>query len=251
MYYVKLANISLNLCLDLHVNIQAIIFDLDNTLTHRDLTTQAYSRYLAEYYAPALAQVEPDKIIEIVRRIDNGGYPKKELLTHGSIAASVAYALLQELSWSNPPSLDELAQFWFSQFGRFAVEMPAAEQVLTQLKDEGYQLAIVSNGGHDTRLNIIHGLGFQDYFDEIISSGLIGISKPNPEIFLHTAAQLAVSPQQCLYIGDHPVNDIQGATQAGMHALWMQGFHPATANIQYKIQQLPEILKHLQVLNQA
>ena len=59
------------------MTIQAVLFDLDNTLTHRDLTTQAYSRYLAEYYAPALAQVDSDKIIEIVRRIDNGGYPKR------------------------------------------------------------------------------------------------------------------------------------------------------------------------------
>lgn len=231
--------------------IQAVLFDLDNTLTHRDLTTQAYSRYLAEYYAPALKQVEPDKIIEIVRRIDNGGYPKKELLTHGSIGASAAYALLQELSWLNPPSIDELAQFWFSQFGRFAVEMPAAEQVLTQLKTEGYQLAIVSNGGHDTRLNTVRGLGIEPYFDEIISSGLVGFNKPQPEIFQITAERLGVRPPQCLYIGDHPINDVQGATEAGMHALWMQGFHADAEHIQYKIQQLPEIFAHLQLLNQA
>jgi putative hydrolase of the HAD superfamily len=231
--------------------IQAVLFDLDNTLTHRDLTTQAYSRYLAEYYAPALKQVESDKIIEIVRRIDNGGYPKKELLTHGSIGASAAYALLQELSWLNPPTIDELAQFWFSQFGRFAVEMPAAEQVLTQLKDEGYQLAIVSNGGHDTRLNTIRGLGIETYFDEIISSGLVGFNKPQPEIFQITAERLSVQPAQCLYIGDHPINDVQGATEAGMHALWMQGFHADAEHIQYKIQQLPEIFAHLQLLNRA
>ncbi|WP_314099550.1 HAD family hydrolase [Acinetobacter lwoffii] len=231
--------------------IQAVLFDLDNTLTHRDLTTQAYSRYLAEYYAPALKQVESDKIIEIVRRIDNGGYPKKELLTHGSIGASAAYALLQELPWLNPPSIDELAQFWFSQFGRFAVEMPAAEQVLTQLKDEGYQLAIVSNGGHDTRLNTIRGLGIETYFDEIISSGLVGFNKPQPEIFQITAERLGVQPAQCLYIGDHPINDVQGATEAGMHALWMQGFHADAEHIQYKIQQLPEIFVHLQLLNRA
>lgn len=231
--------------------IQAVLFDLDNTLTHRDLTAQAYSRYLAEYYAPALKQVDSDKIIEIVRRIDNGGYPKKELLTHGSIGASAAYALLQELSWLNPPTIDELAHFWFSQFGRFAVEMPAAEQVLTQLKDEGYQLAIVSNGGHDTRLNTIRGLGIETYFDEIISSGLVGFNKPQPEIFQITAERLGVQPAQCLYIGDHPVNDVQGAKEAGMHALWMQGFHADAEHIQYKIQQLPEIFAHLQLLNQT
>jgi len=232
------------------MKIRAVLFDLDNTLTHRDLSIQAYSRYLAEYYAPALAQVEPDKIIEIVRRIDNGGYPKKELLTHGSIGASAAHALLQELSWLIPPSIEELAQFWFSQFGCFAVEMPAAEQVLTQLKDEGYQLVIVSNGGHDTRLNTIRGLGIEPYFDEIISSGLVGFNKPQPEIFQITAERLGVQPAQCLYIGDHPINDVQGATEAGMHALWMQGFHADAEHIQYKIQQLPEIFAHLQLLNQ-
>ena len=246
----KLANISLILCLDLHVNIQAVLFDLDNTLTHRDLTAQAYSCYLAEYYASAFAQVEPEKIIEIVRRIDNGGYPKKELLTHGSIGASAAYALLQELSWLNPPSIDELAQFWFSQFGRCAVEMPDAKQVLEQLKSQGYQLAIVSNGGHDTRLNTIRGLGIADYFEEIISSGLVGFNKPQPEIFQITAQRLGVLPEHCLYIGDHPINDIQGAKNAGMHALWMQGFHPDAEEIQYKIQQLPEIFTYLQRLNQ-
>lgn len=232
------------------MKIRAVLFDLDNTLTHRDLTAQAYSRYLAEYYAPALAQVEPEKIIEIVRRIDNGGYPKKELLTHGSIGASAAYALLQELSWLNPPSIDELAQFWFSQFGRCAVEMPDAKQVLEQLKSQGYQLAIVSNGGHDTRLNTIRGLGIADYFEEIISSGLVGFNKPQPEIFQITAQRLGVLPEHCLYIGDHPINDIQGAKNAGMHALWMQGFHPDAEEIQYKIQQLPEIFTYLQRLNQ-
>ncbi len=250
MYCVKLANISLNLCLDLHVNIQAIIFDLDNTLTHRDLSVQAYSRHLTAHYNAHLIQADIAKVTEIVRRIDNGGYPQKELLTHGSIGASAAYALLQELSWLSPPSIDELAQFWFSQFGRFAVEMPQAKQVLEQLKARGYRLAIISNGGHDTRLNIIKGLGFGHYFDEIISSSLVGISKPHPEIFLHTAERLTVLPEQCLYIGDHPINDIQGAKNAGMHALWMQGFHPDAEEIQYKIQQLPEIFTHLQRLNQ-
>ena len=231
------------------MTIRAVLFDLDNTLTHRDLTVQAYSRYLAEHYASAFLQVEPEQIIEIVRRIDNGGYPKKELLTHGSIGASAAYALLQELSWLKPPSLDELAQFWFNQFGRFAVEMPNATQVLTQLKSEGYRLAIVSNGGHDTRLNTIRGLGIADYFDAIISSGLVGVSKPNVEIFQMTAKKLGVLPEHCLYIGDHPINDVQGAENAGMHALWMQGFHPDADEIPYKIQQLPEIFTHLNRLN--
>ena len=228
------------------MTIRAVLFDLDNTLTHRDQSILAYSQHLANTYQQQLQQVEISQIQSIIRRIDNGGYPKKELLTHPSIAASVAYALQQELNWNSLPDFEELTQFWFQQFGLSAVAMPGANHLLADLKQQGYKLAVVSNGGHATRLTILQGLGFSHYFDEIISSELVGISKPNPEIFLHTSRQLDVAPQHCLFIGDHPVNDIQGATQAGMQALWLKGFHEAEDHKSINtIQNLAEIKQYL------
>src|SRR5690606_29318634 len=228
------------------MTIRAVLFDLDNTLTHRDQSILAYSQHLANTYQQQLQQVEISQIQSIIRRIDNGGYPKKELLTHPSIAASVAYALQQELDWNSLPDFEELTQFWFQQFGLSAVAMPGANSLLAGLKQQGYKLAVVSNGGHATRLTILQGLGFSHYFDEIISSELVGMSKPNPEIFLHTSRQLDVKPQHCLFIGDHPVNDIQGATQAGMQALWLKGFHKAEDHKSINtIQNLAEIKQYL------
>lgn len=228
------------------MTIRAVLFDLDNTLTHRDQSILAYSQHLANTYQQQLQQVEISQIQSIIRRIDNGGYPKKELLTHPSIAASVAYALQQELNWNSLPDFEELTQFWFQQFGLSAVAMPGANHLLAELKQQGYKLAVVSNGGHATRLTILQGLGFSHYFDQIISSELVGISKPNPEIFLHTSRQLDVAPQNCLFIGDHPVNDIQGATEAGMQALWFKGFHEAEDHkLMNTIQNLAEIKQYL------
>ena len=228
------------------MTIRAVLFDLDNTLTHRDQSIAAYSQHLADHYQHQLQHDESNLIQSIIRRIDHGGYPKKEYLTHPSIAASVAYALQQELSWNSLPDLDELSQFWFQQFGLSAVAMPGAKSLLTELKQRGYKLAVISNGGHATRLNILQGLGFSHYFDEIVSSGLLGISKPNPEIFLHTSRQLGISAQHCLYVGDHPVNDIQGATDAGMTAIWLEGFHDAGAHRPInRIQNLAEIKQFL------
>ena len=228
------------------MTIRAVLFDLDNTLTHRDQSILAYSQHLAHTYQQQLQHDQISQIPSIIRRIDNGGYPKKELLTHPSIAASVGYALQQELTWSSLPDLDELTQFWFQQFGLSAVAMPGANSLLAELKQQGYKLAVISNGGHATRLTILQGLGFSHYFDEIISSELVGISKPNPEIFLHTSRQLDVAPQHCLFIGDHPVNDIQGATQAGMQALWLKGFHETEDHKSMNtIQNLAEIQQYL------
>ncbi|CAB1222819.1 HAD family hydrolase [Acinetobacter bouvetii] len=226
--------------------IQAVLFDLDNTLTHRDQSILAYSQFLAQTYQHQLQHADISLIQAIIRRIDNGGYPKKEWLTHPSIAASVAYALQQELSWNSLPDFDELTQFWFQQFGLSAVAMQGASQLLTELKQAGYKLAVISNGGHATRLTILQGLGFSHYFHEIVSSELAGLSKPNPEIFLYTCQKLAVEPEHCLFVGDHPVNDVQGAMAAGMQALWLQGFHPATDHQPvHTIQHLAEIKKFL------
>lgn len=228
------------------MTIRAVLFDLDNTLTHRDQSILAYSQYLAETYQHQLQSEQITQIQAIIRRIDNGGYPKKELLTHPSIAASVAHALLQELKWHSLPELDELTQFWFQQFGLSAVAMQGANQLLSELKQQGYKLAVVSNGGHATRLTILQGLGFSHFFDEIVSSELVGISKPNPEIFLYTSQKLDIAPEHCLFIGDHPVNDIQGAICAGMNALWLQGFHDLEVSQEIaRIQSLAEIKQFL------
>lgn len=228
------------------MTIRAVLFDLDNTLTHRDQSILAYSQYLAQRYQHQLQSEQITQIQAIIRRIDNGGYPKKELLTHPSIAASVAHALLQELKWHSLPELDELTQFWFQQFGLSAVAMQGANQLLNELKQQGYKLAVVSNGGHATRLTILQGLGFSHFFDEIVSSELVGISKPNPEIFLYTSQKLDIAPEHCLFIGDHPVNDIQGAICAGMNALWLQGFHDLEVSQEIaRIQSLAEIKQFL------
>ena len=66
--------------------IRAVLFDLDNTLTHRDLSIEAYSRYLHQAYAQSLAHDQVITITAIIKKIDQGGYPQKELLTHPSIA---------------------------------------------------------------------------------------------------------------------------------------------------------------------
>ncbi len=234
------------------MTIQAVLFDLDNTLTHRDQSVQAFSCHLLKAFNSQLshehAADEAQKTIDIIRRIDNGGYPKKEYLTHPSIAASVAYALIQELNWDVPPSLETLTEFWFEQFGLSAVAMPGASSLLEQLKQRDYKLAVISNGGHATRLKILEGLGFRHYFDEVFSSESVGIAKPKAEIFLHSCTQIKTKPQQSLYIGDHPINDYQGATDAGLKALLLNGFHPideTTGDNLNLIEHLEEVLTYL------
>jgi len=55
---------------------------------------------------------------------------------------------------------------------------------------------------------------------------------------------LGIAPERCLFIGDHPVNDVQGALGAGMQAILLEGFHLADTDqlmVSNRIQQLDQI----------
>ena len=66
------------------MNIQAVIFDLDNTLTHRDQSIVRYAQNFLQYYSSCLVEQVTSSVslleqtINIIRRIDQVGYPKKE-----------------------------------------------------------------------------------------------------------------------------------------------------------------------------
>lgn len=50
------------------------------------------------------------------------------------------------------------------------------------------------------------------------------VAKPHREAFLSIAAQLDVAPEQCVFVGDRIWDDVYGAQQVGMRAVWIP--HP-------------------------
>ena len=58
-------------------------------------------------------------------------------------------------------------------------------------------------------------------FDVVVVSGDIGIYKPDRRIFDEAIRRAGIENSQALYVGDHPVNDIQGALGADMKAVRM------------------------------
>ena len=66
----------------------------------------------------------------------------------------------------------------------------------------------------------IHQLGFADLFDPILISGREGLRKPDPRIFKRALQRLGVPPAQAWYVGDHPDDDVRGAFEAGLTAVW-------------------------------
>ncbi len=64
------------------------------------------------------------------------------------------------------------------------------------------------------------------FFNVILVSEAVGYRKPHPKIFEQALSKLKVKPDEAIYVGDSPVEDIAGAKKAGMRTVFVQSqFH--------------------------
>lgn len=95
---------------------------------------------------------------------------------------------------------------------------PETLGVLKELRESELELGIISN--FDTRLfTVLRGLGLADLFDTVTISSLARAAKPAPRIFRLAVEKHAVAPQDALHVGDSVREDVEGARQAGLHAV--------------------------------
>ena len=61
-------------------------------------------------------------------------------------------------------------------------------------------------------------LGVSDWFDEVVTSDDVAVGKPAPDVFLHAAKLLGVTPLKCLALDDAPAG-VLAAQRAGMQVV--------------------------------
>ena len=105
---------------------------------------------------------------------------------------------------------------------------PDATEVLFTIKNMGLKLGLISNTsmtpGYAFR-EFLNEHRLLEYFDILIFSDEVLISKPSKNIFQLTLAELNVSPGQTVHVGDHPITDVNGANLAGLGSIWIEGFY--------------------------
>ncbi|QOW01845.1 HAD family hydrolase [Rhodococcus pyridinivorans] len=92
---------------------------------------------------------------------------------------------------------------------------PGAAPVLNALRDLDIMLGVVSNSD-GTLLEELDRWSLRGYFEVIVDSTVVEVSKPDPGIFRIAVDQLQVSAEECWYVGDHIVNDVVGGMAAGI-----------------------------------
>ncbi|MDX1414449.1 MAG: HAD family hydrolase [Candidatus Promineifilaceae bacterium] len=99
--------------------------------------------------------------------------------------------------------------------------------VLEALRQNGYKIGLVTNSMMPMWMRDIELQAYDiiDYFDVRLTSGDVGFMKPHPRIYHQALKRLNVQPQHALFVGDRPANDVAGANAAGMISVWMSPPH--------------------------
>jgi len=96
-------------------------------------------------------------------------------------------------------------------FAGLVLEEPMFAAVATA-RIAGLKTALLSNSWG---MSLYPRERFSEMFDVVVISGEVGLRKPDPRIYELTTERLAVRPDRCVFVDDHP-GHLVAANEAGM-----------------------------------
>ncbi len=85
-----------------------------------------------------------------------------------------------------------------------------------------YPLVLVTNF-YGNMHSVLDEFGLSHLFKDVIESAVVGIRKPDPEIFRLGVHALGLELQETIMIGDSPDKDILPAQRVGCQTVWLRG----------------------------
>ena len=199
--------------------VKLITLDLDNTLWDVDrIIIQAEAdmvAWLRTHVPQSLAHYQKDVLNEIRQQVFAKHADKSHDLSF--MRVQLLFEVMQRAGLKTAQAR-KMAQQAFDVFyeGRNRVVLfPGAQNMLQELSQR-YDLYALTNGNAN-----IHKAGLTEYFQGAFSSADVGNKKPHPQMFLTPLKQLSAKPHEAIHIGDHLIDDIQGADAVGMHSIWV------------------------------
>lgn len=117
---------------------------------------------------------------------------------------------------------------------------------LRELQRRGVTLGVVSNMDRSLP-RILQRLEIDGYFSVVVSSGEVGMSKPDPGLFLAAIARTDMLPEDAVYVGDQYENDVVGARNAGLFPILIDRYDLLPPALDAtRIRSLAEVLDYVQ-----
>jgi putative hydrolase of the HAD superfamily len=200
--------------------IKAVIFDYGNTLIEFSakqvvVQNEAILKLLNAWYGPC----DEEKFTSIRKRQIIAPYMTQDFIENNR--RQICIELIEEL-YGRSPTEDRIDQILEAKYEIFLASILLPDFVIPVLKrlKQRYRLAFISNYPCTKSITeSLKKLDLDDYFESIVVSGTLGVVKPHPDIFRKSLEELDLEPEECVYVGDNWLADIQGAKRIGMQAV--------------------------------
>ncbi len=107
-------------------------------------------------------------------------------------------------------------------FARFETDLKPIEGVREAILSLPYRRCVASSSLPERIALSLRITGLSDLFEHIFSASEVPRGKPAPDLFLHAATRMGVSPEQCVVIEDSTAG-VQAAIAAGMRVIGFAG----------------------------
>lgn len=200
----------------------AILFDMGYTLIYFDPPQEIIVQKALRALGVERTVEEINSAVEIVwgnyyRHAETVTFPASQSYDRESELALTKGLVVQLGLDVDQQALQVYTHSIESSFSQPGVLRPYPEvmEVLAFLQEQGYRLGIVSNWSWNLRDRVAQA-GLESYFDVVWASAYAGCNKPHPGIFQQAMAQMEVTPDSVLYVGDSYRHDVVGARNAGI-----------------------------------
>ncbi|MCC2327641.1 MULTISPECIES: HAD family hydrolase [Bacillus cereus group] len=217
--------------------IQAVLFDLDGTLLDRRQSLEQFIHDQYNRFASHLMNIEKSEYCSRFLELDNNGYTWKD---------KVYATLLCEYNITTLTP-EQLLYDYITNFQHHCIPFQNMHELLQRLTEQNIKIGIITNGFTDFQMNNLRALNIHTYTNTILVSEAEGIKKPHPEIFERALKKLDVKSIECLYVGDHPENDVLGSEQVGILGVWKRDSFWGDFEHSRMVNDLLEVLSFLEV----
>jgi beta-phosphoglucomutase len=188
----------------------AVIFDMDGVLVDSNpFHLRKWADFLRKHHIP----FEAEKLAGIVLG------PANEVTFQRYFGAQITPERMQELG-------EEVEETFRRVIAPHARPFPGVRRLIEACRAHGIPLAIASCAISKNVEFLVTALELRPYFQAILCVNDISHAKPDPEIYLKTAARLGLEPAGCVAFEDSFVG-IEAAKRAGMKCVAIASSFPA------------------------
>jgi putative hydrolase of the HAD superfamily len=150
-----------------------------------------------------------------------------------------------------PEALDDVCAIRSDFVRTCLVPREGAVETLRRLRGDGLGVGLITVCTEDVEL-LWPESEFAGLFDAEVFSNAVGMSKPDPRIYLHCAELLGVEPREAVFVGDGANDELAGARRVGMRAILIHkpGIDPMWPEVRTwdgpRVTSIPQVLEVLE-----